>query len=230
MSIVNIKSIDTNLIKITTPVKVDNRLHSKIKYNSEKLMIKIDSCKVVDIKKVNNTRYISFKFDDESIQSYIMFEEVIVDNINNKKSLWDDVNIYDCFKKNIEIHKKYGTTFCIKVKNDEYDEYIHKTVDLFMRPNMIKSVNKNVFINWQISDIKHNNESFFVEENDYVYDGIKDNVLGPYEDDIKLERDMLLEKLQKIEDVILRFKNDIYMGMDVTNEVTELYLLFENVM
>jgi hypothetical protein len=232
--IVNIKSLDTSLVKISSPVKVDSRFHSKIKYNDEKMIAKIESCRVVDIKKQGNARYISFKLDDSCLHAYMTFEENIMDRLDSKSSLWDDIDVYDCFKKNIQVHKVYGCTLCIKAKNDDYDEYLHKTIDLYMRPNMIKSVNKNIFINWQVSDIKYNNDSLFVDETDCAYDGVKDNVLGPYDDDIKIKKELVLKKIQEIEDFLKELKESCIDDESCTDEdscidkVTEIYIYIQN--
>lgn len=222
--IINIKTLDLDEVRISNPQKIDNILHSKIKYSNEKCIIKFENCKLIQIKKGESSIYYFYiKLDKENTRMYSLLEEHIISKIIAKVHYWNNMNVQDGFKKNMVIDSKYGSILLIKsIKN--YEEYIGKNIDLYLRPNMIKCVNKTIYINWQIADIIKNDTELFVEQDDIDENDSNEaddaNVLGPYKDDLEV----LMKKMTTKIDALIGLLN-YYKENANTNEqdITEIY-------
>lgn len=220
MSITNLNSLDMSLIKISIPKKVNGNFHSKLKYNQEKIVLKIESCKLVEIKTKNQT-YLHFKLNNKSLKSFSLLEEHIVDILENKNHLWNNLDIGESFQKNIKTTGNFGTILFIKMKECGYSDFLNKTVDLYIRPNIIKCSDQKITIVWQISDLRINDENMFIEDDK---DSVDVDVLGPYEDEIKLMKERLISKLEEVDICIQNLKKRIEnQDDDIETDVTNIH-------
>lgn len=225
MSVYDINDLNITQIKISNPKKIDNCLHSKLKYMDEKFILKVPCCKFIDIKNKNNLHIYTFKLDSKSTLSFNLFEEHVVESLEKRNHYWNDLDIYEAFQKNIKSSAKFGTVLSIRFRSLQYEDLINKTIDLYVRPSLLKCNDKIIKINWQLVEIKVNETDLFLEENDYI----DSDIPGPYEDEIKMLKENLIQKITEIEIYLNDLKNRVEnQDPDIENDITEIYYKFVN--
>jgi hypothetical protein len=202
-NIIEINDFDVDLLNISDFKNIDNSFLSKIRYNNEKFVLKICSCKVVEF----NQSIIVLKTCKRDCKKFSLIENEIINQakhkiISDKKELNIDLNvnkIKDNIIGNITIDPTYGNVLKFKHNFDLVDV---DNVDLYIRPNIVKISQVKSKISWNITEVfvnEYNPKKHLIvessEDEDYDYD----NDGGPFKDEIEDIQSNLLCRLEKIE-------------------------------